>query len=140
MRAWKLRATSPVALKNNLITEFALRDEQIEILDFEYDLCGNAILQVDTERPTIRTANNLIPEESFADELGEQEVYLAVTSPLAPTSFTPETITAGMRRYSLRDYQQEGFRHLVTKTSALLADDMGLGKTRQAVAAADFLA
>jgi SNF2-related domain len=40
----------------------------------------------------------------------------------------------------LRDYQVDGVRHLVSRTSALLADDMGLGKTRQAVVAAHLAA
>lgn len=35
----------------------------------------------------------------------------------------------------LRDYQVRGVRHLLERSSALLADDMGLGKSRQAVVA-----
>lgn len=36
----------------------------------------------------------------------------------------------------LRDFQEQGVRHLMERSSALLADDMGLGKTRQAITAA----
>lgn len=39
------------------------------------------------------------------------------------------------RRHALMDHQPAGVRHLLARTSALLADDMGLGKTRQAVVA-----
>jgi SNF2 family DNA or RNA helicase len=37
--------------------------------------------------------------------------------------------------YGLYDYQVAGVRHLLARSSALLADDMGLGKSRQAVVA-----
>lgn len=37
--------------------------------------------------------------------------------------------------HGLMDHQPAGVRHLLARSSALLADDMGLGKTRQAVVA-----
>jgi len=139
MRAWKLRDTTPMALKNNLMAELSLRDEQVEVLDFEYDI-ANDTLQQTADRATIRTFNNLEPERGSAAVEGESEVYLAVTAALKPVSIEPAIVEAALARYSLYPYQQAGFRHLVRNTSALLADDMGLGKSRQAVCAADFLA
>jgi SNF2 family DNA or RNA helicase len=44
------------------------------------------------------------------------------------------------RQASLKDYQYEGVRFLVSRQSALLADDMGLGKSRQATVAAHMMA
>ena len=133
--------TSPIALKNNLMAELALRDDQVEVLDFEYDLVNDTLQQAAPDAASIHTVANRKPDEATAiDEAGEHEVYLAVTSPLKRTEWDVVDIEAGLSRYSLYDYQQAGFRHLVTNTSALLADDMGLGKSRQAVAAADFLA
>ena len=42
--------------------------------------------------------------------------------------------------YGLMDHQPAGVRHLLGRSSAILADDMGLGKTRQAVVAAHLAA
>jgi SNF2 family DNA or RNA helicase len=49
---------------------------------------------------------------------------------------SPEQINQALAGYSLLDHQPAGIRHLLERTSALLADDMGLGKTRQAIIAA----
>ncbi|WP_235811971.1 SNF2-related protein, partial [Pseudomonas amygdali] len=45
-------------------------------------------------------------------------------------------IDKAVEKFSLMGHQPAGIRHLLQRTSALLADDMGLGKTRQAVIAA----
>lgn len=110
-------------------------------MDFEYDIVGDALTQATPDEASIHTFANREPEGgTAADEAGEHEVYLAVTSPLKRTDWAAEAIEAALARYSLYDYQQAGFRHLASHTSVLLADDMGLGKSRQAVAAAHFLA
>lgn len=141
MRAWKLRATSPLALKNYLMAELALRDDQVEVLDVEYDIVGDTLKPATSDEASIHTFANRVPDEAAAaEEAGEQEVYLAVTSPLKRSEWTAAAIEAALARYSLYDYQQAGFRHLASHTSVLLADEMGLGKSRQAVAAAHFLA
>jgi superfamily II DNA or RNA helicase len=140
MRAWKLRNTSAIALKNNLMMELSLRDDQVEILDFEYDIVDDAMAQCANDKSFIQTTNNCQEERGGAqDAESEHEVYLAVTSPLKRVPFKQADIAAAVARYGFYDYQEAGFLHLVSQTSALLADDMGLGKSRQAVGAADFL-
>jgi len=139
MRAWRLRDATAMTLKHNLMSELSLRDDQVEVLDFEYDI-ANDVLQQAANRTTIQTTNNLEPVGGSVSAEGEPEVYLAVTAPLKPVHLDPAHIEMAITRYSLYAYQQEGFRHLVRNTSALLADDMGLGKSRQATAAAHFLA
>ena len=44
-------------------------------------------------------------------------------------------LAAAVKSFGLYDYQIAGVRHLLARSSALLADDMGLGKSRQAVVA-----
>ncbi len=142
MKAWKLAATAPIILKNNLITALALRDDQVEILDGLYSIVEDAMFKAEHEDAAhINTANNAIPEEGLPpdDEEGDNEVYLAVTKPLCPTNFTRAQVDLLLKEYEVYDYQITGVWHLVSNTSALLADDMGLGKTRQSVVAADVL-
>lgn len=143
MKAWKLARTAPAILKNNLITQLSLRDEQVEILEGIYSIVEDAMYKAEHDDAAhINTANNALPEESGVDAPEEEsanEVYLAVTTPLSPTRFTRAQIEAILPQYALYDYQDAGVWHLVSNTSALLADDMGLGKSRQAAVAADVL-
>lgn len=141
MKAWKVEAT-PMALKNNLMTELRLSDEQIEVMDFEYELANDALNPIGHDHDGIKTSNNLISEQIKAtgDESNNHEIYLAITSPIKSMKLSDLQVEDGMCKYQLYDYQQAGFRHLTRNTSALLADDMGLGKTRQAIAAAHFVA
>lgn len=141
MKAWRVEAT-PIALKNNLMTELGLGDGQIEVMDFEYVLANDALNPIGNDHDGIKTSNNLIPETNASEneEINTHEIYLAVTSPIKSMKLSDMQVDDGMSKYQLYDYQQEGFRHLTRNTSALLADDMGLGKTRQAIAAAHFVA
>jgi SNF2 family DNA or RNA helicase len=141
MKAWRLEAT-PMALKYNLMTELGLNDEQIEVMDFEYELANDALSPVGHDHDGIRTSNNMVPEAAPAgdDEENHREIYLAVTSPIKSLQLSDAQIEQGLSNYQLYDYQQVGFKHLIQNTSALLADDMGLGKSRQAIAAAHFMA
>ena len=76
-----------------------------------------------------------------------------IENPGGPAGEKPKTMTAfgtplqilpvnedALRKEAVQSellpHQVEGVRHLLQRTSALLADDMGLGKTRQAVVAA----
>lgn len=141
MKAWKLSQTTPVALKNNLILELRLRDDQVETFDGEYAIVDNQFSQVKINEIGIAVPGEF-PEgdgTGSKEDGGESEIYLAVTAPLAPTSYSAQEIKAMLASYSLYDYQQDGVRHLIATNSALLADDMGLGKTRQAIVAADIL-
>lgn len=144
MKAWKLFNTTPIILKNNLITTLSLRDEQVEIQNGVYSIVEDANFQaVHEDDVHIRTENNALPEDAETaasdDEPGDNDVYLAVTAPLKPTELTRAQVEAVLPRYGLYDFQPDGVWHLVSKTSALLADDMGLGKSRQAAVAADVL-
>lgn len=145
MKAWKLMSTTPITLKNNLVTELSLREDQVKVLDGVYSIVEDALYEAKhADDVHIHTTNNAIPDEAGVideeDEPGDSDVYLAVTAPLEPTEFTQNQIGAVLERYSLYDFQGHGVWHLVSKTSALLADDMGLGKSRQAAVAADVLA
>jgi len=141
MRAWKIANTSAAALKNNLLIELMLQEDQVEIVDGVCGIVDDSFVSRKGNDVTIGTSNNAEPEPSLAEsEEGDNEVYLAVTAPLGRSTLSPEEIENHICRYELYDYQQVGVRHLVGSTSALLADDMGLGKTRQAVAAAHILA
>lgn len=143
MKAWKLPNTTPIILKNNLVTTLLLRDEQVDVLEGTYSIVEDALFEAEHEDDVhIRTANNALPEEVGSDteeEPGDNDVYLAVTAPLKPTELTQAQVKAVLARYSLYDFQEDGVWHLVSNTSALLADDMGLGKSRQAAVAADVL-
>jgi len=141
MKAWKVVGFSAQALKNNLITELALRDEQVEIKEGVFDIVEDALYQAPKPKEVgISVANSAQPEESATiDEESASDVYLAVTEPIKSSWLSDDKITELIEQYELYPYQKDGVRHLVTNTSALLADDMGLGKTRQAVVAAKIL-
>jgi SNF2 family DNA or RNA helicase len=141
MKAWKVASTSAIALKNNLLMELMLREDQVEIVEGVCGIVDDSFVARKGNDVTIGTFNNAEPEPSLTEsEEGDNEVYLAVTAPLGRSTLSPEEIENHIERYELYDYQRVGVRHLVGSTSALLADDMGLGKTRQAVAAAHILA
>ncbi len=62
-----------------------------------------------------------------------------ISTVAAPMSMMPvdeAMLASAAARHGLYDYQVAGVRHLLARSSALLADDMGLGKSRQAVVAA----
>ncbi|PBP81325.1 hypothetical protein CCL20_20210, partial [Pseudomonas syringae] len=63
-------------------------------------------------------------------------IYLASVPSIKNTELTSADIDKALEGFSLMDHQPAGIKHLLQRTSALLADDMGLGKTRQAVIAA----
>lgn len=141
MKAWKIANTSALTLKNNLITELHLRDDQVEVIEGVYGIVDDSFAQRKGGEVTIQTFNNAIPDEGavIAEDDHDNEVYLAVTSPLKSSNLSQAEIGEHLSRYELYDFQEEGVRHLAGNTSALLADDMGLGKTRQAVVAAHIL-
>lgn len=141
MRGWQVRS-SAVALKNQLVENLGFSDEQVRIMEGEYQVSDAAgVRPVDT--PSVSPGLSA-PVESLGedeDEASGADVYLAAATPLKKTDFDLEWVEQQIKGYSLyANYQPEGVRHLVMKTSALLADDMGLGKTRQAIVAADIVA
>jgi len=141
-KIWCFGNVSPAMLLNNLLSALPFQEHQIELLPGEYDVLEDGML-----KPKPRDAIGLHMENCTqvargsrpADEL-DNGVLLAVTSPLAPTSFAGKDLTEILSKYSLyHPYQPEGVSHMLSRTSALLADDMGLGKTRQSVVAGEVL-
>lgn len=139
MKAWKLANASAMLVRQNLIDELRLRDDQVDIAEGEYGIVDDQFVPGSNKGATIHVLGSDMPEATAAAEEADKEVYLAVTSPLKPTPLSDAVIETLIKRYELYDYQVTGVRHLVRNTSALLADDMGLGKTRQAICAADIL-
>jgi superfamily II DNA or RNA helicase len=139
MKAWKIANASPHVVRQNLISELGLRENQVEVAAGFYGMVDENFVPRGNAGATISVLASDMPEAVAKTEEADNEVYLAVTSPLQPTQLTDAQIAALISRYELYDYQHEGVRHLVRNTSSLLADDMGLGKTRQAICAAHIL-
>ena len=140
VKGWKILQATPHTLRNNLLTELSLREDQVQIAEGVWAMVEDAFYKATHEDDVhIQLQNYAEPEPSGDAEDADLDVYLAVTSPLAPTDLTEEEIEMHLARYALYDYQVPGVVHLITKSSALLADDMGLGKTRQAIVAGDIL-
>ncbi|MCA8050813.1 DEAD/DEAH box helicase [Burkholderia arboris] len=140
MKAWKIAHASPIVVRDNLISELRLRDDQVDLAQGVFSIVDDAFVPRGNQGATIKVLASDMPDfPAAADTDHDNEVYLAVTSPLAPTSLSDDEIRSRIALYQLYDFQKEGVFHLVRNTSALLADDMGLGKSRQAVCAADIL-
>lgn len=140
MKAWRLPGVAPAVLRNNLITELCLREDQVVIEDGVYVLAAGALLKV-KDKKHLKVVGAEPPEGApdNLDDDSESALYLSVVSPLEPSAYSEADIREKLTGYDVYDYQIPGVIHLVGKTSALLADDMGLGKTRQAVVSADIL-
>lgn len=59
----------------------------------------------------------------------------AFGAPMTRFAIDEAVIARAVTHCGLYDYQADGVRHLLGRSSALLGDDMGLGKSRQAVVA-----
>ncbi len=139
MKAWKIAGGSPQVVRQNLIKEIGLREDQVDIAEGFYGIVDDQFVPRGNAGATIQVLGSDMPESTGDVEDADSEVYLAVTSPLQPSPLTDAQINELIQQYTLYDYQQTGVRHLVRNTSSLLADDMGLGKTRQAICAAHIL-
>jgi SNF2 family DNA or RNA helicase len=136
LKAWRIEAT-PELIRSNLILELGLAEDQFEILDTVQELLSDgsagssdAITKVSIGGPPQEHTAKLSAEENSSD------VYLAAVPSIERTELTDLEIDQALVEHSLLSHQPAGIRHLLQRTSALLADDMGLGKTRQAVIAA----
>ncbi|KTT49664.1 helicase [Pseudomonas oryzihabitans] len=135
-RAWRI-PTSAELLRSNLILELGLLEEQFEMVDVLQELLSDG--SISTARDVTAISIGGPPQERSAPldaEDSEADVYLAAVPDIAKTNWTVEAIERELMPYSLMPHQPAGIRHLLQRTSALLADDMGLGKSRQAVIAA----
>jgi superfamily II DNA or RNA helicase len=135
-RSWRIQG-SPELVRSNLILELGLAEEQFEILDTLQELLCDG--SVSPARDVARIQLGGMPAErgaSSSEDTGEADLYLASVPSIRRTELSEEFIERALQEHSLMDHQPAGIRHLLMRTSALLADDMGLGKTRQAIIAA----
>jgi SNF2 family DNA or RNA helicase len=135
-RSWRIDAT-PELVRSNLILELGMSEDQFEILDTVQELLTDGSI---APAETITRISLGGPAQERVTTTSEEEVstdvYLAAVPSIERTEFTIERIDQALVGHSLLDHQPAGIRHLLQRTSALLADDMGLGKTRQAIIAA----
>lgn len=135
-KSWRIDASAEL-VRNNLILELGLGEDQFEILDTVQELLTDgSIVPADT---VTRISLGGPPQErrsSSAQEDFSNDVYLAAIPAIERTELTKDHIAQVLTGHSLLDHQPAGIQHLLQRTSALLADDMGLGKTRQAIIAA----
>jgi superfamily II DNA or RNA helicase len=81
------------------------------------------------------------PLAQAGEPSGEGNAFLSVLAePMRRLPVDEARLRDAASTFGLRDYQVEGVRHLLARSSALLADDMGLGKSRQAVVGAHLAA
>lgn len=135
-RSWRIDASAEL-VRSNLILELGLSEEQFEILDTVQELLSDgtvapveSITRISLGGPAQEQVAKASEDETSTD------VYLAAVPSIERTEYTDAQIEKALLSYSLLDHQPAGIRHLLQRTSALLADDMGLGKTRQAVISA----
>lgn len=135
-RSWRIDASAEL-VRSNLILELGLSEEQFEILDTVQELLSDGT--VAPAESITRISLGGPPQEQIAKGCEDEtsaDIYLAAVPSIERTEYTDAQIEEALANYSLLDHQPAGIRHLLQRTSALLADDMGLGKTRQAVIAA----
>ena len=133
-RSWRIDASAEL-VRSNLILELGLSEEQFEILDTVQELLSDgtvapveSITRISLGGPAQEQVAKASEDETSTD------VYLAAVPSIERTEYTDAQIEKALLSYSLLDHQPAGIRHLLQRTSALLADDMGLGKTAQALA------
>lgn len=134
-RSWRIEASTEL-VRNNLVLEMGLSEDQFVILDTVQELLSDGSI-VPAETVTRISLGGPAQDRasSSADDVST-DVYLAAVPSIQRTDLTADAIAEALKPHSLMDHQPAGIEHLLQRTSALLADDMGLGKTRQAVIAA----
>lgn len=135
-RSWRI-TSSPELVRSNLILELGLSEDQFEILDTLQELLSDGSVSAARDITSIQLGG-LPPDAKAAVEESDNnaDVYLAAVPSIQKTELTAQFIEHALKEHSLMDHQPAGIKHLLQRTSAMLADDMGLGKTRQAVIAA----
>ncbi|MFJ5299237.1 DEAD/DEAH box helicase [Pseudomonas sp. NPDC088368] len=135
-RSWRIHA-SPEVVRSNLILEIGMTEDQFELLDTLQELLSDGSIAQASDVVRMQLGGQA-PEAGPKSESndGEADVYLASIPSIRLTELTEEFIDHALQQHSLMEHQPAGIRHLLQRTSALLADDMGLGKTRQAIIAA----
>ncbi len=134
-KAWRVQGSAEL-VRSNLILELGLAEEQFEILDTLQELLSNGSVAKGREVTSISLGGYSPESQKVEEEVSDSGIYLASVPSILNTELTDEEIGKALLPFSLMAHQPAGIRHLLQRTSALLADDMGLGKTRQAVIAA----
>lgn len=134
-RAWRVQGSAEL-VRSNLILELGLAEDQFEILDTLQELLSDGSVSPAREVTSITLGGYSPDSQKQEDEVSDSGIYLASVPSILNTELTNEQIDKALLPFSLMAHQPAGIRHLLQRTSALLADDMGLGKTRQAVIAA----
>ncbi|MFA0941198.1 ATP-dependent helicase, partial [Pseudomonas tremae] len=123
-------------VRSNLILELGLAEDQFEILDTLQELLADGSVSPVREVTSISLGGYSPESTKSEEEVSDSGIYLASVPSIKNTELTNAEIDKALEEFSLMGHQPAGIRHLLQRTSALLADDMGLGKTRQAVIAA----
>ncbi|MFA1030656.1 DEAD/DEAH box helicase [Pseudomonas syringae] len=134
-KAWRVQGT-PELVRSNLILELGLDEDQFEILDTLQELLADGSVKAVNEVTSISLGGHSPESTKSEEEVSDSGIYLASVPSIRNTELTSADIDKALEEFSLMDHQPAGIKHLLQRTSALLADDMGLGKTRQAVIAA----
>lgn len=135
-RAWEVRAT-PATVLRALDADAGIGADFVFIHEGEVQFDK---LAASSARASI-SVGGAAPEPvggdsgRATDDKGSNAYLSAFGQPLTHLQVDEEALQAAAGRCGLRGYQTDGVRHLLSRSSGLLADDMGLGKTRQAVVA-----
>ena len=135
--AWELRAPQEVILealfeRAGVRSEFVFIHEHPVVLE---DLVSAAPSEVPITVPAASPERFAGLGGGEADEEKGGRFLTVEVDAMARLQVDEALLSSEAERAGLRDYQVPGVRHLLSRTSALLADDMGLGKSRQAVVA-----
>jgi SNF2 family DNA or RNA helicase len=134
-RSWRIPGSAEL-VRSNLILELGMAEDQFDILDTLQDLLSDGTVKPSSDVTRMQLGGNPPDAVKKSESEGESDVYLASVPSIRSTELSADFIDQALLEYSLMDHQPAGIRHLLLRTSALLADDMGLGKTRQAIIAA----
>jgi len=134
-KAWRVQGT-PELVRSNLILELGLAEDQFEIMDTLQELLADGSVKAVSEVTSISLGGHSPESTKSEEEVSDSGTYLASVPSIKNTELTSAEIDKALGGFSLMEHQPAGIRHLLQRTSALLADDMGLGKTRKAVIAA----
>jgi SNF2 family DNA or RNA helicase len=134
-KSWRIPGSAEL-VRSNLILELGMAEDQFDILDTLQDLLSDGTVKPSSDVTRMQLGGNPPDAIKKSESEGESDVYLASVPSIRSTELSANFIDNALLEYSLMDHQPAGIRHLLLRTSALLADDMGLGKTRQAIIAA----
>lgn len=102
----------------------------------EVQLSTEGAVSSSEQRPSMALGDSGPERDGAAvhqDETSDCAMGVPVSA-LAEVGYTGD-LDVELQRFGLLDHQPAGVKHLLGRTSALLADDMGLGKSRQAAVA-----